>query len=302
MRLGRFLGLVFLGMAGVVVLTVWFFPTTTDFRTQNPFWNGLRSLERQFQITLLESLSALPKEPRGSVLVVIPYLQVDDADVARLRSYLEGGGVVILADDYAYGNSVLEGLGVEARFINAPLIDPLFNYRTEYFPLATKLAPSPLTDEVSSIALNYAAALEGDGLTVVASSSAFSYLDLNSDGVRDGGDPLGPLPVVGLTTIGRGNLILVADPSVFIDAMLGAGDNGQFVQNLLASPGTDPRVFLDGAHLPSSRLDETKIGLAFVQQVVAEPGALAALIFILTLIFVSPWWLRKGALTWKQIN
>ena len=302
MRLGRFLGLVFLGMAGIVVFTVWFFPTTTDFRTHNPFWNGLRSFESQFQITLLESLSTLPKGPQGSVLVVIPYLRVDDADVARLRSYLEGGGVMILADDYAYGNSVLEGLGVEARFIDAPLIDPLFNYRTAYFPLATKLAPSSLTDGVSSIALNYAGTLKADGLTVVASSSAFSYLDLNSDGARDGGDPLGPLPVVGHITIGRGNLILLSDPSVFIDAMLGAGDNSQFVRNLLASAGTDPRVFLDGAHLPSSRLDETKIGLASLQQVVADPGPLAALIFILTLISRSPWWSRKGALTWKQIN
>ena len=139
-------------------------------------------------------------------------------------------------------------------------------------------------------------------MRVVASSSAFSYLDLNNDGALDGGDLLGSMPVVGHTKIGAGTLILLADPSVFIEAMLDAGDNGQFVQNLLASAGPESRIFLDGAHLPSSRLDETKIGVAYVQQVVAEPGPLAALIFMLTLISLSPWWRRKGALTWNQIN
>ena len=68
MRLGRFLSLLFLGVAGVVLLTVWFFPTTTDFRTRNPFWNGLETFERQFQVTLLESLSELPEKPQKVTL------------------------------------------------------------------------------------------------------------------------------------------------------------------------------------------------------------------------------------------
>lgn len=302
MRLVWFFGLLLAGMAAVVLLTVWFFPTTTDFRTQNPFWNGLRAFERQFQITPLESLSVLPEEPRGSVLLVIPYLPVEDADVARLRSYLEEGGVLILADDYAYGNSVMEGLGVSARFTRAPLVDPLFNYRTADFPLATKLAPSPLTDGVSSIALNFATTLEGERLTVVASSSPFSFLDLNNNGIRDDGDPPGPLPVVGHMPFGAGNLILLADPSVFIEAMLSAGDNGQFVSNLLASAGPDSRVLFDVSHLPSSLLDETKIELGSFRQVVAEPGPLAALIMGVTLICLVPLWRRKGALAWTRTN
>ena len=52
MRLAWFLGLLLLGMAAVVLVTVWSFPTTTDFRTQNPFWNGLKAFENQFQRNL----------------------------------------------------------------------------------------------------------------------------------------------------------------------------------------------------------------------------------------------------------
>lgn len=228
--------------------------------------------------------------------------------MARLRSYLEGGGVLILAGDYAYRNSVLAGLEVSARFSQAPLVAPLFNYRTAHFPLATKLAPSPLTDGVSSIALNFATALEDESLTVVASSSAFSFLDLNNDGVRDDGDQPVLLPLVGHTSVGAGNLILLADPSVFaysvfIEAMLGAEDNGQFVRNLLASAGTGSWVFFDGSHLPSSLLDETKLELGSVRRAVAEPGPLAALIIIaVTLICLVPWWRQKGNLAWTRTD
>jgi hypothetical protein len=146
----RFLGLLFLGTAIVVMLIVWFFPTDTHFQAQNPFWNGLNGFEKEFQATPLESLDDLPENGQGSVLLLIPYLRPTEADAARLRAYLEGGGVLILADDYGHRNAVLESLGVSARFNGAPLLDPLFNYRTSYFPLATSLEPSPLTAGVSS--------------------------------------------------------------------------------------------------------------------------------------------------------
>lgn len=293
MPLWRFLGLLSLGTAGIITLTAWFFPTSSHFGAQNPFWNGLKDFEKEFLATPLESLNALPQNAEGSVLLLIPYLKPTDANVARLRAYLEGGGVLILADDYGYGNTVLEGLGVSARFSGALLLDPLFNYRTSYFPLATNLEPSPLTSEVSSLALNYASALEGEDLNVVAYSSPFSYLDLNYDGDRNNSEPVGPLPVAGQLVVGTGRLILLADPSIFINTMLAAEDNRQFVQNLLGSAGTDPLLFIDQAHLPSSRLEQTKAALASLRQFVAQPVILAALTIVLTFTLLAPW-RRKG--------
>ena len=41
MPVSRFFGLLFLGTAGIIMLTVWFFPTDIHFQVQNPFWNGL---------------------------------------------------------------------------------------------------------------------------------------------------------------------------------------------------------------------------------------------------------------------
>jgi hypothetical protein len=120
MPLWRFFGLLFLGLAGILLLTMWFFPTAVHFRMQNPFWNGLGGFGKEFHATPLESLAALPQDVESSVLLLIPYSKPTEADVARLRAYLEGGGVLILADDYGYGNTVLEGLGVSVRFSGGP--------------------------------------------------------------------------------------------------------------------------------------------------------------------------------------
>jgi hypothetical protein len=300
MPLWRFFGLLFLGLAGILLLTMWFFPPAVHFRMQNPFWNGLGDFGKEFHATPLESLAALPQDVESSVLLLIPYSKPTEADVARLRAYLEGGGVLILADDYGYGNTVLEGLGVSVRFSGAPLLDPLFNYRTLYFPLATTLEPSALTAEVSSLALNYASTLEGEGLNAMALSSPFSYLDLNNDGNRDNSEPGGPLPVAGQIMVGTGHLILLADPSIFINTMLTAEDNQQFVRNLMGSAGPDPHLLVDQAHIPSSRLDQGKAALVSIRNFVAQPAILVTLTIVLAFTLLAPGRRWKGVSAWTK--
>ena len=60
MRLWLFLPLLGASVAGVLALTVWLFPTTGDFRDENPFWNGLEDFRREFNAEPLDSLQELP--------------------------------------------------------------------------------------------------------------------------------------------------------------------------------------------------------------------------------------------------
>jgi hypothetical protein len=64
MRMWRFLGLLFLGTAGIVMRTVWFFPMDIRFGAQNPFWNGLKDFEKEFRAM---PLGLLPPALRRSV-------------------------------------------------------------------------------------------------------------------------------------------------------------------------------------------------------------------------------------------
>ena len=302
MSLRRFFVFLLLGVGGVILFTVWLFPLTTDFRPQNPFWNGVEEFRQKFSATSLNSLSDLPKGEADSVLLVIPYLRISETDIISLRSYIESGSTVILADDFGYGNEVLVSLGVAARFTGAPLVDPLFNHRTSYFPLAIDLEPSPLTLNVSALALNYATTLEGEDLIDVARSSAFSYLDTNVDGTRDIDEPVGPFSVAAYTEVGNGRLILLSDPSIFINSMINAEDNEQFVRNLISSAGASPQLFIDASHLPPSRLDSAKLNIATMRNFAAQPAPLATFIFVVLLVFLSPIYYRKGASVWTKRN
>lgn len=294
MPLWRFFALVLLGAAGVAVLAIWVFPATGDFRWENPFWNGVEDVLREYDVTPLSSAGELPENAASSALVVIPYQKPASQEIALLRAYLDRGGTLILADDYGFGNALLEGLHTPARFIGAPLLDPLFNYRDSWFPLAIDIRPSPLTTRVSSLALNYGTALEGTGLTGVAYSSGFSYLDLNGDGTRDNGEPIGPFPVVAYGSVGSGRLILISDPSIFINSMLGAADNARFVSNLVGSVGPGARIFLHQTLLPVSNLTQAKSRLTRLRILAGHPGALAALTTSLAAALLYPLWRKWG--------
>ncbi|MFQ5873133.1 MAG: DUF4350 domain-containing protein [Dehalococcoidia bacterium] len=296
----RFLALVLIAIGALVAVAVWYFPATADFRSRNPFWNGLEAFGNRFQARPLSSLADLPPEPQGTLLVVIPYVQPSTEDVGRLKAYVERGGTLVLADDFGFGTGVLEGLGLPVRFSRAPLLDPLFNYRDKWFPLATELAPSPLTEDISTLALNYATVLQGDGIKVVASSSPFSYLDLSGNGAREPDEPVGPFPVIGHTSVGQGQLVLVSDPSMLIRGMLDAEDNARFARNLVGIAGSDAAVFLDQAHLPPSRLDEAKGVLATVREGLARPVPLTMMVAMVVIVLMAPLWRQKGVVPWKQ--
>lgn len=294
MPLWRFLVLILLAVAGVAVLAIWVFPVTQDFHSENPFWNGLEAFRKQYNVTSISSAAELPVDARKTVLVVIPCREPTEAGVDGLKSYLKRGGTLVLADDYAFGNVVLERMDLPYRFSGAPLLDPLFNYRNEWFPLAIEVSPSPLTAGVSSLALNYGTALEDGGLVVVVRSSAFSYLDLNYDGTRDPEERVGSFPVVGHTAVAGGRLILIGDPSILINSMERAKDNALFVSNLVESAGPDASIFLDQSLLPPSSLTQAKGELVFLRTVARRPEVLVALTATLAVALLYPVWRKRG--------
>jgi hypothetical protein len=259
-------------------LAVWFYPSRADFQPANPQWNGLSEFAREWRVIPLDSLSLLPRNVLGTALVVIPYQAVAHAEVARIRRFLEGGGVVMLLDDFGFGNQVLQGLGLQARFASAPLLDPLFNYKNRWLP---EIAPVSILPPGGVVILNHASALTRTwGMTVVARSSRYSFLDLNENGAADASEPRGPLAVAAWARVGRGVLFVASDPSFLINGMLGLGSNRQFVRQVLRFAGDHPRVFLDQAHLPALSLDRARAALRSARGLIASPPVLVAVLLV----------------------
>ena len=276
----RFLLAVGIATAFIVALVLWLYPSRTDFAGTNPYWNGLRRAGEQFGLRPLASLALLPDQARGTALVVIPYVSPPPADLERLKRYVETGGVLILMDDFGTANAILAHLGVGARLSGRLLVDPLFNFKNGRLPRIADFAGGPLTEGVESLVFNHATVIADTGrLTTVTSSSLVSYLDANENGRRDADEPVGPFTVAAAGRVGAGYLVLVSDPSIFLNSMLDLGHNRRFVRNLFRIAGEDARIYLDEVHLPRAPLDVAKNLLAQVRQVLALPPVALALVF-----------------------
>jgi hypothetical protein len=268
-----------LATCGLIVLAVWFYPSRTDFRPVNPFWNGLNRVAEDWQMVPLASLDRLPRDPAGTVLVVIPYRPVNAADASRVRRYVDGGGLAVILDDYGFGTPLLRGMGLPLRFAGEALLDPLFRHRNRWMPEATAPAEARRNAEARAVVLNHATALVGvEAVSVILRSSPYSFLDRNGNGEWEPDEPRGPFAVAAHTKVGSGAVAVVSDPSVLINSMIDLGANRSFVRRILQLAGERPRVYLDEAHLPARGLDESRAQLRSVRDFVAEPIPLIGLV------------------------
>ena len=297
MGLRRFLLVLTLAIVLVLAVVVWFYPSSEDFRTENPFWNGLKAFSEQFQASTINSLDSLPAEPEGTSLVLVPYLELTESEMKKVRDYVSHGGTLILLDDYGYGNELLEYLGVDLRFTQGALLDPLFNYKNKRLPRVTDFGPVPVAEDVGSIVLNHATSLSGVlESEVVAWSSRFSFLDLNHNSVWDEDDePKGPLPVAAALPVNKGYVVLVADPSILINSMEGMEDNYGFIESIIESQDLQPEVLVDQSHLPEANLDEAKGVLARIRSRLSSPLGISALTVVALIVVLSPLWRREGS-------
>jgi len=274
---------------------MWFYPSTGDFRADNPFWNGLEAFNARFQVQIVDSYDRLPSTPSGTALIVIPYKPFVEIDLEALRNYVSQGGTLMVLDDYGYGNQILSYLGLEVRFTGKPLLDPLFNYRNEWLPRVSKFSDLLSPDErLNSIVLNHASALSNTSdVTVLAWSSRFSYLDLDGDSTYDTEEPMGPLPVAAYVKFGEGYVAAIADPSILINSMIEMDDNLRFMTSILNLRRLNLKVHFDQSHFPKTRLDEAKQALKQVHNAVSTP---VGTLFLITVILIStsnPIWRRK---------
>ncbi len=292
MELRRFLVILSITLVILLIIAVWFFPSDEDFRVENSFWNGTSDISASYPILPVQSLSDLPPSPQGSTLILIPYRNCTPAEMRRLNDFITQGGTLILADDYGHGNQILEYLGLKTRFSKQTLLDPLINYKNKYFPKIIHFEPSPLTGNIESLVLNHATSLANVAATnILALSSSFSFIDQNGSGTWEDGEATGPLPVISLHNLGNGRVILVADPSLFINSMEKMEGNDSFIQNIAAT--TTGSLFIDQSHLPPSDLHQARNLLTKIRGFLANTWATSGLVILALIVALKPVWHQK---------
>ncbi len=224
---------------------------SADFSIYNPGWNGCSNLARRtyesgkFIPNLqLESgddiqvvqrgLTTYRQPPRASALIFLgPERAFTSHEIAFVHNFLDRGGMVLLADDFGSGNTLLRGLkGTSSAFLQFPLLDLSFE-KNPHFGVAYNIRGHEITGNTTRVLLNKPAAISPDeNATALIYSSRASWLDRNFNGLRDENEPTGEFPLLTVEKYGNGTLILLSDPSVLINSMLGKMDNNALAEDL----------------------------------------------------------------------
>ena len=265
--------------AGLLAL-VRILPARADYLTSNPYWNGTEALMATGKVQAARGVTGIPA---SSALICIVYRPYTAAETAALATFAEGGGTLLVADDYRAGGALLAGLGLSTRLTAGKLLDSVICYEDRYLPKLIRILPDPLTAGVTALVLNHGAALENVPVGgALAMSSSFSFLDLNDNSLKDTGEPDGPFPALAVEGLGEGKILILSDPGLLINCNLPLGDNLKLIDNLAGlAPGG---VFLDTSHLPPSNLAGSQANLAGLFGFLQQPAATAALAVLATVL------------------
>ncbi|MFC7153845.1 DUF4350 domain-containing protein [Halomarina halobia] len=223
-----------------------------SFGLYNFGWNGaseLRTLseEADAQPTVVRSTTEYDRlRANGTVAIVLsPDEPYETNESARLRTFVERGGTLVVAEDFGpHGNDLLASLNASTRVDGRTLRDEQHHYRSPALPVATNVSNESAVG-TENLTLNYGTVLRPNGATVLVSSSGYGYLDANGNERPDEGEPMESHPVATSERIGDGRVIVVSDASALINAMLDRPGNRAFVAALLAE---HDRVALDFSH------------------------------------------------------
>jgi len=225
--------------------------STAAFGGYNPAWDGsqeARTLaDAQGDVTVVRDASAYAGLSADATAIVLsPTSEYDDAELAAVRAFIRRGGTLVVAGDFDDGaNAILADVGAESQIDGRPLRDERHYGASPAMPMATNVTNSSYSRGVRRLALNYPSVVNASAdATVVVRSSSFAYLDKNRNAELDDDETLASRPVVAVEPIGEGAVVVVSDPSLFINTMLAREDNSAFVTRL-ASEG---RVAFDYSH------------------------------------------------------
>ncbi len=294
MRVSSVLTAVIVLVSVISLVCIWFYPSIQDFMASNMMWNGLRNFNSELSAANIDLLDELPAMPEQTVLAVIPYLEYNQGDLSRIEQFTRDGGTLLLMDDYGYGNSILAFLGVDIRFTNRPLLDPLFCYKNQSMPRITDFTPQAKENGIDVVMFNHATTLiNGLASETIAWSSTASFLDRNENSVWQQDEPRGPFAVAIRRELGKGELVLISDPSIIINSVVGRDDNYDFIRYSTGDESGQKEILVDSSHLARAPLDVSQSRLANAREALSHPYALLG---ITAMIFIaaSRFTLKKG--------
>lgn len=239
-------------VAVLVSLAVAASTSTAAFGLYNDRWDGsaqLRGLatDEGASVVVASNASAYDRvDPASSVAVVLsPAAPYGPRATGQVRAFVRAGGTLVVAEDYRpHANPLLAGVNASIRVDGTPVRDTRQYYRTPAFPETRTTNATMLGDDVETVVFNHGTAVDPGTGTVLLETSSYAYRDVDGTGTLDQQETMRALPVAATERVGDGRVVVVGDPSVFVNAMLERADNRAFARQVV---GGDT-VLLDHSH------------------------------------------------------
>jgi hypothetical protein len=214
-----------------------------------------------------------------TAIILSPETRYSQADENYLRSFLQQGGTVVIADDFrGHSNQLLAGINATARIDGRLLRDQYSNTESPAFPKATNVSDDPLTEEVTALSLNHPSVVNPANASVLVRSSNYTYLDENFNERLDENESVRSYPIVTEESVANGTVVTVSDPSMFINAMSEDSGNTVFIQNIITQDAT---IALDYSH--NSGRAPLSVALIYLRRSSELQAGLGIMLLLVTL-------------------
>lgn len=186
-----------------------------DFAANNQEWNGLSELVASAEGAKMplihpRTLDLAALSPVDAILILHP---TSSLPVRDLAAFLHDGGRVALADDYGAGDELFSTYNISHTGVTGS--GPNTYRGNAALPIAVPSPGHSLTEGLNGVVTNHPTELSHPGLTpLLAFPGSSSALMLSG-------------------AVGKGRLLVIGDPSMFINEMLAFKDNRRLASRIL---------------------------------------------------------------------
>ncbi|MDI6917408.1 MAG: hypothetical protein QMC80_06390 [Thermoplasmatales archaeon] len=264
----------------VAVLSGLFYPSynTQQLSAYSGKWNDTSDFRKNMAESGYET-SCIASSPlmlknmdRNSTLFIAVGVEKEYSkeEADAVEDFISSGGKAIVADDFGYVNSLSERFGV--LFYNKKFWCP--NFTSDPALVSVSAVLSNLTYNLLMDAPTGLMVLGNTTVNVICRSTT-GYVDVNNNKSLDLLDVMGsdehPVFLIVKLCFGKGTVVFISDPSIFINKMLSEGDNKIFLNELVRNllPGGGRVVFDESRH-------ENSITMSSIIFATTEPFAVIA--------------------------
>jgi hypothetical protein len=147
-----------------------------------------------------------------TLLVLVP-----PGDIPGLEGYLAAGNTVIIVDQSGAANAFLERVNSSMRVFDEPLLSTSQEYRDPGLFRGTA-AGEIYGVNVTGMIFNYPGHIEGG--EPVVTTSYLSWVDTTRNNIPDANESLKVYTLIAKENVSGGKVVVIADPSLFINSML----------------------------------------------------------------------------------